>query len=475
MTMLPNQQRDYTQQPGFDLNRVFDEESLPPEVKKFQEFANRDMSAYRGNPAIPRQRTFSQAVNGIEKADYEGLEMLDFGALRDGTPAASFMDEDGQRQVIRLTVPQWFAGVESRSRARLQMQEMMEKENRKQAFKPYFDAILKRSTVSEDMEMTAALSAMYDQDPKQAIDIAGSFLRVQQRGQQAVQEMPMWRGKPVTKQFFEQVMQMEQKLYQDRSASFDRLAQQMAERPYAAAMIENAKALQRRPENFMAPSDATMLDHIQSNQMGPLPLVNLIQAMATPGAVPLLQMPTRIPKPNDKGTYDPGQLTKFLQDFNNVSMYLGWGPVVAADEQGLSTLIDALNMMNNSQGAMGDIEGVPQVIPPATIRRQEMQNESRERSDAMRYGGGKQPQASQPQPQDVSSRDEELLSAIKAAGIKSDNIGEAFDQIKRYADAIDYRKSTKQGMDGFPLDPQQQQAVLRAYELMKQIASEGQE
>lgn len=201
--------------------------------------------------------------------------------------------------------------------------------------------------------------------------------------------------------------------------------------------------------------------------------MNLIQAMATPGAVPLLQMPTRVPKPNDKGRYDPGQLTKFLQDFNNVSMYLGWGPVVATDEQGLSTLVDALNMMNNSQGAMGDIEGVPQVIPPATIRRQEMQNESRERSDAMRYGGSKQPQAAQPQA--MSGRDEELVSAIESAGIKTDNIGEAFDQIKRYADAINYRKSTKQSMEGFPLDPQQQQAVLRAYELMKQIASEGQE
>jgi hypothetical protein len=472
--MIPNpRSRDFDQQPGFDLNRVFEaEQSLPQEVRKFQEYANKDMSFYKGNPMIPRRRTFSQAVNGIERADYEGLEMLDFGSLSDGTPAASFLDEDNQRQVIRLTVPQWFAGVESRSKARMEMQQMFEKEARKKAFKPYFDAVMKRGAVGEDAEITQALQVMYDQDPAMALDIAGSFLRTQQKGMAAQEEMPMWRGKPVTKPFFQQALALEEKQYQDRSASFDRLSESMRERPYSAAMIENAKALQRTPQNFMAPSNATLLDHVRSNQMGPLPLVNLITAMGTPGMVPILPGAAQIPKPNERGEYEPGQLTRFLSDFNNVSMYLGWGPVVGTDEAGLSQLIDALNMANNTKGAYGNIEAIPQQIQPLGIRQQTLRNESQERQAAMRYGG-KQPQE-QAAP-NVQSRDDELMSAIQASGIQAKDMGEAFAQVKKYADAIRYRMETGQGMREFPLDEQQQQAVLRAYELMVEIAKEGQE
>lgn len=464
--MQDNQQ--FANQPGLSLKQQMiqpTEESLPPEVRKFAEFANKDKSFYRGNPRMAQRRTFGQAVKGLEDGDYEGLEMLDFGALEDGTPAASFIDEDGQRQVIRLTVPQWFGGVEYRSRARAELASKYEQAAKQEAFKPYFDAILKRSPAGVDPELTAALGQMYQMDPAMAIDIAGSFMR---GGKQ--QDQFVWRGKPVTKPFYQQVMEMEQAQYNDRTASMDRLAESMADRPYAAALVENAKSLQRRPENFMAPSDATLVDHLQSTGSGPLPLVNLFQAMSVPGMIPFLPGPVELPKPNERGIYESGQINRFLNDFNMVSQFLGWGPVVGVDETGLSAIVEALNIANRTRGSVTGMQAVPAQIPSESMQREKMRNESMERREEIKSG-----KKLEPKPIDVSSRDDELLAAIQAAGIDTNDIAKALEEVKRYADAIEYRKSRKFGMDGFPLDPQQQQAVLRAYELMKEIINEGQE
>ncbi len=70
-----------------------------------------------GDPSISGQPSFGKAVAGIEQGDYQGLEMLEFGAVR-GTPAVSFTDEDGQRQVIKVTMPQWLGMIQTRDDAR---------------------------------------------------------------------------------------------------------------------------------------------------------------------------------------------------------------------------------------------------------------------------------------------------------------------------------------------------------------------
>jgi hypothetical protein len=93
---------------------------LPSEVSTMIQNADQDNQMYLGNSKIAGQRSFRRAVAGIEDGDYQGLEQLDFGAV-DGTPAVSFVDEDGQRQVFRLTISQWTAALESRSRARKQL------------------------------------------------------------------------------------------------------------------------------------------------------------------------------------------------------------------------------------------------------------------------------------------------------------------------------------------------------------------
>jgi hypothetical protein len=83
-------------------------------------------------------------VNGIENGDYEGLEMLDFGALADGTPAVAFIDEDGQRQVIKMTTPQWLGAMEYRSKARVELQQQRDMEAKRETFRPYFNSMAKQ-------------------------------------------------------------------------------------------------------------------------------------------------------------------------------------------------------------------------------------------------------------------------------------------------------------------------------------------
>ena len=186
-------------------------EDLPPVVNRAIEYADRDKSMYMGNPQYAGQPSFGRAVSGIENGDFQGLEMMDFGALADGTPAASFTDEDGQRQVIKLTVPQWMGAIEHRSQSRKQLEEERKLDAKRKAFVPYFNNMAKKVTAAQDPDIGGYLAAMYQVDPEMAMKQLGEFQREQNK---ANAEMVTWRGKPVTKAFAQQAITMEQNEYQ---------------------------------------------------------------------------------------------------------------------------------------------------------------------------------------------------------------------------------------------------------------------
>lgn len=75
----------------------------------------------RGSRRIAPQGSMRAAIAGIEDGNLEGLESLDFGSLPDGTPAASFTDENGKRQVIQLTPGQFFGGLQTRAANRAEI------------------------------------------------------------------------------------------------------------------------------------------------------------------------------------------------------------------------------------------------------------------------------------------------------------------------------------------------------------------
>lgn len=360
------------------------EADITPQIRSFVEYADKDKSAYIGNPRNVRQPSFAAAVNGIENGDYEGLEMLDFGALADGTPAVAFIDEDGQRQVIRMTTPQWLGAMEYRSKARMELQQQRDLAAKREAFKPYFNSMAKQISAVNDPDIGGYLAAMYQMDPQLAMQQLGEFQR-QQMKQDA--ETVVWRGKPVPIKFAQEAIKMEQDEYEEGDRAFTSAMKAYEDQPYAAPLIENIRSLRRKPSDYEIPSTATLIDSLASQNAGPLPLVNLFHAMTKPMMTPLPQ-PATLPRRGQDGQYKLAEITNFLNNFNMVSQRLGWDQVVAADEVGLSAIVDALDIANNSQGLASKVAPPPARTVPVSIQRQEMANEAAAAREAARYGGG---------------------------------------------------------------------------------------
>jgi hypothetical protein len=390
------------------------EEDLPVEFRDLIKYADKDKSQYIGNPANVRQPSFAAAVNGIENGDYEGLEMLDFGALADGTPAVSFLDEDNQRQVIRLTTPQWLGAMEFRSKARMELNRERDMVAKREAFKPYFNSMAKQITATNDPDIGGYLAAMYQMDPQLAMQQLGEFQR-QQMKQDA--ETVVWRGKPVPVKFAQQAIKMEQDEYEQGERAFDSAMKAYEDQPYAAPMIENIRSLRRKPSEYEIPSTATLIDSLASQNAGPLPLVNLFHAMTKPMMTPLPQ-PATLPRRGQDGQYNLAEVTNFLNNFNMVSQRLGWDQVVATDEVGLSAIIDALDIANNSQGLASKVTPPPTRTVPVSIQRQQMANEAASARDAVRYGTA--PQEDEPRPQEQSENpDAAIAEAIGYVKVNS--------------------------------------------------------
>jgi len=387
------------------------EQDLPPIVNQAVEYADRDRTAYIGNPTNVKNPTFMQAVSGIENGDFEGLEMLNFGALADGTPAAAFVDEDGQRQVIKLTVPQWMAAIEHRSQGRQQLEQQRILDAKRRQFQPYFNNMAKKVSAANDPDIGGYLAAMYQNDPEMAVKQLGEFMRQQQK-QDA--EMITWRGKPVTKEFAQQALNMESAEYKQGNDSYRQSMSAYADQPYAAPLIENMIALRRKPEQYSMPSTMTLVDNLNQQNAGPLPMVSLLHAMTKPMMTPLPQ-PITLPHRGNDGQYNLADITNLLNNFNSVSQRLGWSPVLAADEVGLSALVDALDIANNSQGSLSKVAAPSARTVPVSIQRQQMANEAYAQRETLKYGGGmpQQDQGSGQQQGGVS--EQEALAILSEA------------------------------------------------------------
>lgn len=385
----------FQQRPYQTMEYRVQESDLSPQINDLIKHADKDKTPYIGNPQNVRQPSFAAAINGIENGDYEGLEMLDFGALADGTPAVSFLDEDGQRQVIRMTTPQWLGAMEFRSKARMELNRERDMVAKREAFKPYFNSMAKQISATNDPDIGGYLAAMYQMDPQLAMQQLGEFQR-QQMKQDA--ETVVWRGKQVPVRFAQQAIKMEQDEYEQGERAFDSAMKAYEDQPYAAPMIENIRSLRRKPSEYETPSTATLIDSLASQNAGPLPLVNLFHAMTKPMMTPLPQ-PATLPRRGQDGQYNLAEVTNFLNNFNMVSQRLGWDQVVATDEVGLSAIIDALDIANNSQGLASKVTPPPTRTVPVSIQRQQMANEAASARDAVRYGAAPQEGEAQPQAQ----------------------------------------------------------------------------
>ena len=426
------------------------EEDLPTFVNTIVEEADKDKTEYMPDPRVPRRPSFMQAVQGIENGDYEGLEMLEFGAVKDGTPAVSFVDEDGQRQVIRLTVPQWFGALESRSQARAQFRQVQDLVQRKQAFAPYFDAMTKRVAEASDPDIGAYLTMMYEFDPKMAIDQLGGFMK--DKGNRVI-----WRGKPVTPEFAKTAQEAYGVMYQGKMRQYDAMARGLQDKPYGLAMLEGVRALNRSPQDVLQPTDTTVIDNLRSQGGGVMPLVNLLQAMKTPGMLPFMPAPVVLPRPTQDGQYNTDEMLSFLDQFNQVAENLGWGPILAVDEPGLSTLVEALNMANKTDGVLPRLPASAQVVP-ATVQREQMRQAERAGMQPSTGGEG--------------GGDEVIMAGAKVLGMSDVDVqseSEVQSLVERILNVEEAIKSRTRDNDwrDFPYDAAQREAIMRAAEELR--------
>jgi len=455
-----NGQQDFSKQPGFSLrpgmmpHADIPDEELPPFVKRMSSLADQDESQFSGNMQVVRKPTLMQAISGIENGDYEGLEMMDFGAVADGTPAVAFTDEDGQRQVLRLTIPQWFGALESRSRARKELQQAYELDAKKQAFMPYFRAMADKVTEAQDPEIAPYLLGMYDMDPRLAIDQLGSFVR----NKPDSAGRTMWKGKAVPIEFAQRAMQLDQRIYSERTKQFDAMARGLQDKPYGLSMLQGVRMLVRTPEDTMQPFQTTLVENVAMQGGGVFPIVNLIQAMKTPGMIPAMPAPVVLPRANEKGEYNEQEFMSFLDTFNEVSRSLGWGPVLGADEQGISTLVDVLNIANKTDGVLPRLPAAQQIVP-ATVQREQMRAE---RSTTRQK---------ETEDQAAGSDDQVIMDAATMIGMGDGDAETIVDGIISAASRI--RTAQANGtINELEYDAQQRQAILRAELALRKMAGQ---
>lgn len=91
---------------------------------------------HRGSRQIAPYGTYEAVDAALTNGFYTGLEALDFGVLPDGTPAALFTDQRGQRQAIRMSQEQWSAGLQTRAQARIAMAKQMRNQQESQRLMP---------------------------------------------------------------------------------------------------------------------------------------------------------------------------------------------------------------------------------------------------------------------------------------------------------------------------------------------------
>lgn len=112
------------------------------------------------------QGGLSALVNG----DPIGLESWNFGALADGSPAASMKSADGEDIVVKLPPSVWMSVVQNRSASRIQMQEHFELKNRTKAVQDKIAATF-RAAPDLDPVMMEGLASLAEIDPDTAMKL----------------------------------------------------------------------------------------------------------------------------------------------------------------------------------------------------------------------------------------------------------------------------------------------------------------
>lgn len=333
-----------------------DTSAMSPEINRMVDEADKNEDMYLGNAAIAGQRSFRRAVAGIEDGDYQGLEHLDFGAV-DGTPAVSFMDEDGQRQVFRLTMPQWTAALETRSRARKQLEQQYKVDAFKKAIRPQYDMVLKNVPGANDPVAMAGWQELFELDPETAYALAGSSLRKDTK-------MGVLYGREQPEGFVKAQQAMLEQQYKQKMDQFKILDSGTVDIATKGG-IASAKAMVRPPEASHLPLEMTASDWLVVNNSNVLPMVNLIQQASMPLGLPGMQRPLTPPAPDANGNYREQTVRNWLGEFNmSVIQPLGWMPYDYNNPNHQAQVIEMLNVYNSLRTGAVPREPVQQTVQP---------------------------------------------------------------------------------------------------------------
>lgn len=107
-------------------------------------------------------------LSALANGDPIGLESWNFGALADGSPAASMKSADGEDIVVKLPPSVWMSVVQNRSASRIQMQEHLELKNRTKAVQDKIAATF-RAAPDLDPVMMEGLASLAEIDPDTAM------------------------------------------------------------------------------------------------------------------------------------------------------------------------------------------------------------------------------------------------------------------------------------------------------------------
>jgi len=109
-------------------------------------------------------------LSALANGDPIGLESWNFGALADGSPAASMKSADGEDIVVKLPPSVWMSVVQNRSASRIQMQEHLELKNKTKAVQDKIAATF-RAAPDLDPVMMEGLASLAEIDPKTAMNL----------------------------------------------------------------------------------------------------------------------------------------------------------------------------------------------------------------------------------------------------------------------------------------------------------------
>lgn len=329
---------------------------IPREVNQMIDAADRDAGMYIGNPMIAGQRSFRRAVSGIEDGDYQGLEQLDFGAV-DGTPAVSFVDEDGQKQVFRLTMPQWTAALETRSRARKQLEQEYKTDALRKALRPQYEMLLKNVPGAQDPVAQAGWRELFNLDPDTAYALAGGALRKDSK-------MSVLYGREQPEGFVKATNAMLDQQYKQKLNQFRILDSGTVDIATKGGLAA-AQAMIRPPEASHLPLEMTPSDWLAVNNATVLPMVNLIQQASMPLGLPGMDKPIVAPAPDMDGNYRESTVRNWLDQFNaSVVQPLGWMPYDFNNPVHQQQIIEMLNSYNSNRTGAITRAGVEPTVQP---------------------------------------------------------------------------------------------------------------